>query len=130
MSIMQVWFSFNGRINRSTFWLKGILGGSVCLAVVGVVVGVVVFGLGGLDVDEESPWPSLVLVYWIAVLLVFWIAVLLAVWAKRWHDHDMSGWWTAGVCIPIIGYFFSFYMFFKLGFLKGTDGPNRYGPAP
>lgn len=104
MSLMQVWFSFDGRINRSTFWLKGILGGSVCLAVVGVVV--VVFGLGGLDVDEESPWPLLVLVFWIAVLLVFWIAVLLAVWAKRWHDHDMSGWWTAGVCIPIIGSFF------------------------
>lgn len=61
MSLLRVWFSFNGRINRSTFWLKGILG-SVCLWVVG---GVLFFGPGGLDVDapQESPWPILCLLF-------------------------------------------------------------------
>ena len=124
MSLLRVWFSFNGRINRSTFWLKGILG-EVCLS---VVVMVFVFALGGFDPDapQESPWPLIVLLFW--TVLSWWIT--LAVSAKRWHDHNLSGWWTALVFVPLFGVFFWFYMFIKLGFLKGTDGPNRYGPAP
>ena len=125
MSLLRVWFSFNGRINRSTFWLKGILG-YVCLVVVGM--GVLFFSLGGLDPDtlQESPWPLIVLLFW--MVLLFWIN--LAVYAKRWHDHDMSGWWTALMLVPIVNFFWGIYMLIKLGFLKGTDGPNRYGPAP
>lgn len=127
MSLMQVWFSFNGRINRSTFWLKGILG-ELCLTVVVMVFLGLVFALGGLDPDDpqESPWPLLVLLFW--MVLLFWIN--LAVYAKRWHDHDMSGWWSALLFVPIVNFFWGIYMLIKLGFLKGTDGSNRYGPAP
>lgn len=125
MSLMQVLFSFDGRINRSTFWLKGMLG-YACLWVVGM--GVFFFSLGGLDSDAppESPWPLIVLLFW--TVLSWWI--MLAVYAKRWHDHDMSGWWTALMLVPIVNFFWGIYMLIKLGFLKGTDGPNRYGPAP
>ena len=80
MSLLRVWFSFNGRINRSTFWLKGIPG-YVCLVVVGGEV--LIF----TDALQELPWMFLGLLFW--MVLVNWIG--MAVCAKRWHDHDMSG---------------------------------------
>ena len=35
------------------------------------------------------------------------------------------GWWVLIGLIPIIG---ALWLLIELGFLKGTDGPNRYGP--
>ncbi|MBV7329929.1 DUF805 domain-containing protein [Chloroflexi bacterium TSY] len=51
----------------------------------------------------------------------------LAVSAKRWHDRDKSGWWSLIVLIPIIGVI---WMLIEVGFLEGTNGPNRFGPEP
>src|SRR5680860_792339 len=44
---------------------------------------------------------------------------------KRWHDRDKSGWWMLIVLVPIIGWI---WFIVELGFLKGTPGPNRFGP--
>ena len=52
---------------------------------------------------------------------------VIALYAKRWHDRNKSGWWSLIGLIPIIG---GIWMLIELGFLKGTAGPNSYGPDP
>ena len=47
------------------------------------------------------------------------------VYIKRFHDRDKSGWWVLIGLIPLIG---PLWLLIELGFLKGTDGPNRFGP--
>lgn len=61
----------------------------------------------------------------VLLLLLLWPSICL--YAKRWHDRDKSGWWSLIVLIPIIG---GLWMLIELGFLRGTDGPNRFGPDP
>ena len=58
-------------------------------------------------------------------LLLIWPA--LAVSVKRWHDRDKSGWWVLLNLLPVIGWLWALV---DNGFLRGTDGPNRYGPDP
>ena len=106
--------SFDGRIGRQSFWMCIIV-----FIVAGAVAGVLdsVFGTvsdGGMGVIGIIV--SLAMIY-----------PALAVYAKRWHDRGKSGWWTLIGLVPIIG---GIWLLVELGFLKGTDGPNHYGPDP
>jgi uncharacterized membrane protein YhaH (DUF805 family) len=47
------------------------------------------------------------------------------VYIKRFHDRDKTGWWVLIGLIPLIG---PLWLLIELGFLKGTDGANRFGP--
>ena len=51
----------------------------------------------------------------------------LALCAKRLHDCNMSGWWQLLTLIPFLGLIGAVVQF---GFLKGTNGLNRYGEDP
>lgn len=56
------------------------------------------------------------------ILIIFYIGTIvpyLALLARRMHDSDKSGWF---MLIP----FYNLY----LAIIKGTDGPNRFGPDP
>ena len=64
-------------------------------------------------------------VWTIVGVLAFWIS--LAVGVKRWHDRNKSGWWMLIILVPVIG---SLWYLIECGFLKGTTGPNTYGPDP
>ncbi len=67
-----------------------------------------------------------------ALLPIFGILFLLTfVWSiiatiRRFHDLDKSGWWMLLYLIPGIGGLIIFIMCL----LKGTQGPNRFGPDP
>ncbi len=87
-----------------------------------------------------------------APLLIFlipfiWIGFALAV--KRLHDRNKSAWWLlifyllpsilegVGKVADGVGIAFSFasiglsiWALVELGFLRGTPGPNDYGPDP
>jgi len=58
---------------------------------------------------------------------------LFAIWPKiamdirRWHDLDKPGFFEMLMFIPWIGMFI---LILPLGFLRGTQGPNRYGLDP
>jgi uncharacterized membrane protein YhaH (DUF805 family) len=67
---------------------------------------------------------------------------------KRLHDRDKSGWWllvfyvlpgvlntigeslAAGWIFSLASFAVSIWALVELGFLRGTAGPNRYGPDP
>jgi uncharacterized membrane protein YhaH (DUF805 family) len=61
------------------------------------------------------------------VLQVLLIWPSLAVSAKRWHDRDKSAWWILVGLIPIIG---NIWILIENGFLRGTEGSNRFGDDP
>ncbi|QMU59507.1 MAG: DUF805 domain-containing protein [Boseongicola sp.] len=50
----------------------------------------------------------------------------ITVGGRRLHDRDMSAWWMLLILVPLIG----FIVLLVLFVMRGTDGPNRFGPDP
>ena len=113
--MMDLLFSFNGRINRAKFWL-----GTVCLLVVYIILAVI----SSATMGQDGPGiiGIIVLIIYIAMI---WPSVALGV--KRFHDRDKSGWWVLISLVPIIG---GLWYLIECGFLEGTKGPNKFGPDP
>ena len=115
MPITSVLFSFEGRIDRRTFWLKGVLP-LVVLSLVpllGVILlwsGFAVYAKRWHDLDKSGWWNLIFIVLGVVLALlafregspVVWVPVVILSWAT--------------LIVP--------------GVLEGTDGPNRYGPKP
>lgn len=101
MSIAKILFSFEGRINRKTYWAFYLPFLLLCVLI------------------RESSQPEIL--YALFTIIVFWPA--LAVQVKRWHDRNKSGFWVLINLIPILG---QIWATFELGFLPGTDGENRF----
>ena len=106
--------SFEGRIGRQQMWM-----GIIVLIAISIVVAVLDMILG---TRTESGMGILGLIYSIAA-----IYPSIALYAKRWHDRNKSAWWILIGLVPIIG---GIWALVENGFLKGTDGPNSYGPDP
>ncbi len=114
MDWKYLFLSLEGRIGRQTYWL-----GILALAVVNFIAFFVDALLGTIGEHGFG------LVSMIVSLVMIYPALVL--YAKRWHDRNKSGWWTLITFVPIIGWL---WMLIECGFLKGTDGPNAYGPDP
>ena len=111
MDYQKFFLSIDGRLNRKPFWL-----GILALLVANLVVsglGVVIGGALGN-----------------AIAFIFGIALIwpgICVSGKRWHDRDKSAWWMLISLVPIIGIIWAFV---ENGCLRGTVGPNAFGPDP
>ena len=115
LTLQQICFSFEGRVPRKVFWLYGFLGVLIVSMVLGGVVGFLIAMVG--------EWLSILLIP--IYILMIWVS--LAIQVKRWHDRDKSGWWWLIAFIPLIGFI---WQLVECGFLEGTQGDNRFGPAP
>jgi uncharacterized membrane protein YhaH (DUF805 family) len=104
-------FSFQGRISRKPYWLAV----AVFIAVQ-IVASLLDLILSGSANGILSMVASLVV-----------LVASIAVSVKRWHDRDKSGWWYLIIFVPLIGWVWSVV---ENGFLRGTEGPNRFGPDP
>jgi len=117
-------FGFQGRTNRAKFWL-------VALAI--FVVEAILFAMLGSNIAmSDDPQEALArmgpvtsIVLLLFGILVTWISI--AVGIKRFHDRNKSGVWVLIIFVPVIG---SLWYLIECGFLKGTTGPNNYGPDP
>lgn len=132
--LFQLWFDFKGRINRAKFWLVGMINFAIILVGAGL------------------SWASGATVALVLMGLVY-LALLvsgLAVTVKRLHDRDRAAWWAlvfifgpavlsgigaifghVGSAIAgVAGFGISIWAFVELGCLRGTVGPNRFGPDP
>jgi uncharacterized membrane protein YhaH (DUF805 family) len=135
-------FSFEGRINRGKYWLAvliltlvyiafGIVFG-IFYAVAGETVGAIIGAIAGL----------------VALVVGIWGSLATAI--KRLHDREKSGWWLlvfwlvpailngigsvaggiVGGALAIASFGISVWGFVEIACLKGTTGPNMYGPDP
>ena len=117
-------FSVQGRANRAKFWLV-----ALAIVVIEVILFAVLLGGAAMSGDPEQiaaamgPVASVVILAF--VVIATWISVAVAV--KRYHDRNKSGWWVLIVFVPVIG---GLWYLIECGFLRGTAGPNAYGPDP
>jgi uncharacterized membrane protein YhaH (DUF805 family) len=105
--------TFSGRAARSEFWYW-------TLFVVLVTIAAGILDRGLFDFDE----PTTTGVFGPLVSLIFFLPGL-AVSVRRLHDLDRSGWWLLLV-LTVIGVI----LLIIWDFIKGTAGPNRFGPDP
>ena len=128
--MIKLLFSARGRIGRAAYW-KGslvVLGLTALMALVAVGYGrIVPHGTaadGGDPVAGAAALPSLLLS---AATFAFDLYTGCCLSIKRCHDRDRTGWWGLIQLIPIVG---QVWYVVETSFLRGTPGPNRFGPDP
>ena len=115
-------FSFRGRLGRLAHFLQSI-------AIMGVLLAAIAGIASTLLATEHFIGSDAVFVLGIVgMIIAYVVAIVLLVFVsiKRLHDLDLSGWFYLVMLIPLASFLFALYMLFA----PGTDGPNRYGPAP
>jgi uncharacterized membrane protein YhaH (DUF805 family) len=138
-------FGFTGRINRAKFWLAvlvyvivDILTALIQYAadtvgtIISVIAGIAIF-ISGIavaikrlhDRDKAGWW---LLIFYFAPSILIGIGFLLGVTAAMDGSFGSGGvgaiiFWIAGIAVGI-------WAFVELGCLRGTIGPNSYGPDP
>lgn len=149
MQFLHLLITFSGRIGRGLWWL-----GFIAIIIISVT-GIFAFNPALMDVPPDQPMPPPGIAEVLFGLLMMVPATAITV--KRFNDRDRPYWWgyalgaigalfTVAPAFGILGdpLFFTtwetvvFSMFLLLalatlidnGFLKGTAGPNRYGPDP
>ena len=127
---MSMFTSFEGRINRQKWWL-GLLALVILQWIIYFVIGLIFGGAMMAGIDPDNPEAAMQSMRVIAIPLVILTLVFLwptlALYAKRWHDRGKSGWWTLIMLVPLVG---PIWLLVECGFLRGTEGPNQYGPDP
>lgn len=124
-------FSAQGRIGRGQFW-KGAVLSTLAMLVVLTIANLILAQFvsneasddGAFRVTGAAAIPMLIVNF--AVIGLFaWASICLGI--KRFHDRGKPGIWVLISFVPIIG---GVWYLIETGFLKGTDGPNAYGPDP
>jgi uncharacterized membrane protein YhaH (DUF805 family) len=141
MSMMQLLFSFQGRLNRKPYW-------TIVITVTVVFILLLLLALAALREYGLEFLPVTIAILVLLYIPLIWIG--LALGAKRLHDRDKSAWWllvfyalptilsTAAdrmedaefILLHAVSFGISVWAFVELGCLRGTVGPNRYGPDP
>lgn len=111
----KLYFSFDGRISRSSYWLKYMLP----YFVIYVVLAMLDISSGSFDYTIGYGTTS-------GLFTLAGIIPGLAMGAKRCHDRSRSGWFLLIGLIPLV----NIWLLIELWFIKGTDGSNRYGSDP
>jgi uncharacterized membrane protein YhaH (DUF805 family) len=104
---LNKYIDIEGRAARSEYWWFALFG--IILTIVASVIDAVI---------------GLPIFYFIASLAI--LAPSIAVSVRRLHDRDMVGWWILLFLVPFIGAIALLILFV----MRGTDGPNRFGPDP
>jgi uncharacterized membrane protein YhaH (DUF805 family) len=147
MDLGNLLFNFRGRINRAKFWLAVLIylvvqtlawllvgmstsegAGALLVNIVGLAVFVsgIFVAIKRLHDRNRSGW-------W---LLLFYIApgVLMTAGAAIWFlgilGDASAGAGAAGAVFMLAGAAIGIWAFVELGCLRGTVGPNQYGPDP
>ncbi len=144
MGILQLLTTFHGRIGRRQWWIGFVI------TLIGSLLGTYLFN-PELFTAEPPPasWPE-------TIWALAWVVPLTAITVKRFNDRDWP-WWpgyavavitvvsyiaphfsltldpSAGGLGALIFWFTAAVGFLALidnGFIRGTHGPNRYGPDP
>jgi uncharacterized membrane protein YhaH (DUF805 family) len=129
--LSQKYATFSGRASRSEYWWFQLF-----IVLVYLVIAALFFATTDLEQLQQGSdfGGATIVVFVIAGIFVLGMIIpLIALVVRRLHDRDMSGWWylaalVAGF-IPFVGFLASIALL-VITILKGTDGPNRFGPDP
>lgn len=110
-------FSLDGRIGRLRYFAYSLVGFGVMILAGGLVG---VFGGADLLADEANNSPIMAILYLPLIILT----VIFT--KRRFNDMNRSGWFVLLNLIPFV----NLIVFFWLALGRGTDGENKFGPAP
>jgi uncharacterized membrane protein YhaH (DUF805 family) len=158
MNFLHVLFSFHGRINRAKYWLAALFWVVVDIVVFGVLFGTLAKNILALGSEPSGAEILKVILSFglgiILVCLIVFVPMLVswfAVGIKRLHDRDQSGWWillfyfgpavasgighnsdsgALALVMALVSIGITVWAFVVLACLRGTRGPNQYGPDP
>lgn len=119
-------FSYEGRSGRGEYW------GVVCCFAVPSVLLIALAALLLKDNFKTTEGFSAFVVILSVIIGLLLLPFTLPVSVRRLHDLDTSGWLMAlfivGGWIPILKYITGTAQFILMGCMRGTAGPNKYGP--
>lgn len=128
--LREKYATFSGRASRSEYWWFA-LASWLILAVVGFVL----FGLAAVtgSFDNGLSGIGIILALIAGIIYLALIIPMIAALVRRFHDRNLSGWWyLASIVvgfIPFVGFLASIAAL-VITVLKGTEGPNKFGPDP
>jgi uncharacterized membrane protein YhaH (DUF805 family) len=149
-------FDFRGRINRLRYWQFALVSGFFVLAIAAIAVPYMLIAhRDSMNIgDDLSPF-GVVTMAGVCTVVVAFIVSLFAIYVKRLHDRNKSAWWllpfvvlpsvmdwiagpqkagvppsAMAVILGLIAFGLSSWALVELGFLRGTNGTNRFGPDP
>jgi len=108
---MRQYLTTDGRFSRIQFWKFIAVFFAYCAI------------LGFIGNIFESETMNLI----VGLLILPMLIIFLFVQVKRWHDLNQTGWLVLINIVPLIGGIISLVC---LGFIKGTNGGNKYGTDP
>jgi uncharacterized membrane protein YhaH (DUF805 family) len=108
LAVLKSYARFSGRARRTEFWMFQLV--NLIISIFFSVLDRYVF---------HSIWPGYF--YTLAMLVP-----LFAVGARRLHDSGRTGALVLIIFIPVLGYV----ALLVLAALRGSVGPNQYGPDP
>jgi uncharacterized membrane protein YhaH (DUF805 family) len=142
VDLTYLFTSLDGRIGRARFWIGLLILSAANVVAIGAIV--LLFGISHA---------SVMLTVLVAIVLAYPNYALMV---KRFQDRDRPGWFaffplatiyganlmeTFGITerepqnvpytvLTLLVLGMSLWVLIDLGILKGTQGPNRYGPDP
>jgi uncharacterized membrane protein YhaH (DUF805 family) len=149
--------SMDGRINRQAWWI-GVVVLIIVAIVLNFILGAIMGG--GMPSLDQLTDPAAMMAFaqkqgWISLIIGLITAYpYICLSVKRRHDRNNNGYDAIGLIVfsllwslvqalgmvgstnpiymivSIIFLIYAIYMLVQLGFLKGTAGPNNYGPDP
>jgi len=112
-------FDHNGRVGRKEYWLFTLFGiiysVIVQLIMAAVIGGAMVAGSAGLGIMGG-------LLTLLFIVPVLYASIIMQI--KRLHDLNQVGWLVLINLVPYVG---ALGMIIWLGFVPGTQGPNKFG---
>jgi len=146
MNFGQLLFGFKGRINRGKYWLAVLIFVIVSLVMatigyfaeeatafqllnlvvsIGVLVSSIAVGIKRLhDRDKSGRW---LLLFYLVPSLLFGIGAVIFLYGVG--DEALGGMIGGGI-VYILGLAVLIWAIVEMGCLRGTLGPNRFGPDP
>ena len=130
-------FTYKGRMNRLRFFGTGFLVNIISVVLI-LLLWLITFAISGKD-------GALYLLFYSGLIIIIAGNTIIQSFltAKRFHDLNISGWWTLVLFVPNLlqssGKYVIFFTIFAiinlivllfLLFKKGTKGPNRFGLDP
>ena len=141
--LFEFLFGASGRINRAKYWRSFLI---YCIAT--LFVAFILFTAASL---AASLFFAMV-----AIVFIPWLLWGFSISTERLHDRNKSAWWlvvfyggpavlgpigktasfagAAGIVLNYVlalaAFALTMWGFIEIGFLRGTTGPNRYGPDP
>lgn len=139
MNFSYLFTSLDGRINRKPYWLSALL-----LLAVSLVSQLVVYGIAGMQImmifGLIFMWPSFALAVkrahdrnrptWLVAIFFCILLIISFMQIAGIHETDAGEQSGAFTAISLVFLVFAIYSFIDWGLLRGTKGPNQYGPDP